>query len=340
VNGVIRPRLAALRELAARLGQVATLDEALGSVLGRYGQHLAAQSASSEGLAPEGAEPAGLDDRALVADLSRAAAVHLKLAPDAMERMLEALHLQPQIGAAALQEAGARQPASAAALGNSASDSAATPEQAPLAGMLAGVRTAGAVPASRAGSAVDPVGRGSGVPQERETVRDAPDATHAVLRQLEALNAIVPLHEVLVASPVLPFGYLVDFPPIDLGHADGKPLQSDWVALRVALWKLLAALSYQYDRRVIARFSAADATQIRWIQSARAGREAFVADVETRVSDHHAGACYLLGLNELPIVLNAPAVGEAVVRLMTAMAQVRRRAPGSLPEGFPPLFTD
>lgn len=185
-------------------------------------------------------------------------------------------------------------------------------------------------------------GRGpaSGAPPERETVRNARDATHAVLKQLEALNAIVPLHEVLVASPVLPFGYLVDFPPVDLGHADGKPLQSDWVALRVALWKLLAALSYQYDQRVIAQFSAADATQIRWIQSARAGREAFVADVEARVSDHHAGARHLLGLDELPIVLNAPAVGEAVVRLMTAMAQVRRHAPESVLEGFQPLFTD
>lgn len=74
MNEVIRPHRVALRELAARLEQVATLDEALGSVLDRYGQHLAAQSTSSEGLAPEDAKPAGLDDRALVADLSRAAA--------------------------------------------------------------------------------------------------------------------------------------------------------------------------------------------------------------------------------------------------------------------------
>lgn len=340
VNEVIRPCLAALRELAAKLGQAAALDEALGPVLDRYGQHLAARSAPSEGLAPEDAKPAGLDDRALVADLSRAAAAHLALAPDAMQRMLEVLQLQPRIGAGALREAGARRPVFVAAQGRSASDSVVIPEQAPLAGMLAGVRTAGAAPASRAGSAVDPVGPGSGVPPERETVRDAPDATRAVLRQLEALNAIVPLHEVLVASPVLPFGYLVDFPPIDLGHADGKPLQGDWIALRIALWKLLAALSCQYDQRVIAQFSAADAAQIRWIRSARAGREAFVADVEARVGDRRGGARYLLGLDELPTVLNAPAVGEAVAALMAAMVQVRRHAPESVPEGFRPLFAN
>jgi len=338
VNESIRPQVSALLALAAKLGKGAGIEAALQQVFKTHGQHLQGLAEQNDGLEAAEAHPVELNEVTLLADLASAASAQLELTESELGRMLAALAADPGISVQALQQQAtppepplkqsSTQGTDPGAPAQPSSVSTAQPvplsQQKPIPGMLASVPAAAQMPEGATQSGTGPA------------------AIHTPKRALEELNALIPLQDVLLASPLMPFGYLVDFPTGHLSEVDGVPLRDDLLHLRAALWKLLAAMSYQYDRRVMARIPDQDKQGIRWARVAASGnRDAFLDAFAKHISGTRPDDVrYLMGMNELPLVLNTPGVGVAFVRFMNATERVRKAHPDDVPEGFEPLFAD
>ena len=155
---------------------------------------------------------------------------------------------------------------------------------------------------------------------------------------LGEINADVPLSDVLCNLPLAPFGFMVDFPPQDMAHINGEPVRTDLVPLRAAVWKLLAALSYQYDRRIPGAIPPQHVTETIWTTTYTNGRQAFEHACAQKAGMPVSGNYYQMGMDELGLVLAAPKLGYSVIKLLAAMEQMRLKFPERIPAGFQPLF--
>ena len=351
VNEVTRPKVSALLDLGAKLGRGSALREQLQAVMQTHGDTLRQRAKSNEDLEQAEREPVELDDAALLADLEVAAARELDLAGrPQLEAVLSALASDPRITPDELRGVARRPVETAKPIQQSgfasSTDSNSVPftapvadsqplatsgvQQAPLPGMLAGVPTEAqpgkpkdakpASPHASASSASDPL-------QEAfEGIRDL----------LGEINTAVPLNDVLCALPLAPFGFMVDFPQRDMRHVANEPVRPDLVPLRSAVWKLLAALSYQYDR--LDRIPAQHVADTIWTTAFTQGRQAFEHACAQNAGMPISGNDFQMGMDELALVLAAPEVGYSVIKLLSAMEQMRLQFPERMPVGFEPLF--
>ena len=353
VNEVTRPKVAALLELGAKLGQGSALREQLQAVMQTYGDALRLRTKSNEDLEAAERLSVELDDAALLADLQLAAVQELGLAGrPQLEAALSAMEADPKLSRDDLRAVGQRPVAMAPPPQRPSFESETTntsepftpqadPEptaqpsaphgvqQAPLPGMLAGVpvqaqpgRVKAGTPAAQHAVAADLLS----------------EAFKGIRDLLGEINADVPLSDVLCNLPLAPFGFMVDFPPQDMAHINGEPVRSDLVPLRAAVWKLLAALSYQYDRRIPGAIPPQHVSETIWTTAFTNGRQAFEQACAQKAGMPVSGNYFQIGMDELGLVLAAPKLGYSVIKLLAAMEQMRLKFPERIPAGFQPLF--
>lgn len=371
VNEVLRPRLTQLHEVGAKLAQGKAVQQSLQGVLSTTAEALHKAIANNEDLDPEDRQPVELDDAQLVSDMEQATADVLGVDVPTMTAMLAALATDPRITSERLRAVRAEpsglaasaphfpipaatapatseghesaaiaisaelQAAPVTASGVAAADTLAPApapapelppaEQTPLPGMLAGVPASKAprMPAVQPQQPVKPI-----------------DTRQAILDTLGTLNCKeLPLHDVLVASPQAPFGFFVDFPPQDLAHVDGQPIDPNTVELRSAAWRVLAAISGQCDHR-FARVFVHDRTT-HWGQLLAQGPQAFAAACLERTGVRfHAGEFHWQ-MSDLARVLS-DSCAYSFIRLMAHMEQVRLDEQDNevLNSRYMPLFSE
>jgi ParB family protein of integrating conjugative element (PFGI_1 class) len=348
VNNMIRPKLLTLLEIGTKLNAAKSLQEQLQQVMEAHAAVLKQRTELNEDLELSERAPVELDDAGLLADLQAAAAQHLGFEPAAFAAMLEAYAAQPNLTADALRAA-ARQGAAPAPRFDQGAGGAGTPfpepgprkplgpatppsippqgQQTPLPGMLSSVP---ALPQQTLPAAL---------PQESNVNA----AISVIYQHLGEINDAVPLHDVICSLPTMPFGYFMTLPAQDVAHhAKGEAIQPRLVPLRAALWKLLAALSYQYDRRVIDRVLTTinNAHDVAWFSALREGRQAFEQACASKAGMRVTGTNYALGMGDLALVLGADGIGYSIIKLLSAMEQMRLDFPDRMPEGFEPLFPE
>jgi hypothetical protein len=154
-----------------------------------------------------------------------------------------------------------------------------------------------------------------------------------VLSLLKDINEQVPLSDVVLFAPNLPFGFMVDV-PVDISRLNGQPVQNP--ALRAAVWKLLASLSFQLDLGWLSTAAVPQDTE--WAQAIRLGSEGF-REVYGRSFRTFNGQCDeignpQMGFGELHCIFAHENVGYLVIQLLRAMEQVRlnNRARMTAPE--------
>ncbi|WCM90601.1 ParB family protein [Acidovorax sp. NCPPB 3576] len=348
VNTVVRPLVGALHQLGERLGRRVEAQQAIQETLHRHASSMAAQAAAKtlqqqQAGGEEKATPPTLDVPLLVQDLHETVATLLKLDARAVPAMISALESDAHISAETLRQVKVAPPAAAPVLAP-----VPTPHQPPLAGMLAPVPAARAPAPSAAPTG--PAARPSvpayapdlpaPVPDSSLLIAESPNADlqGLVLEHLSNLNNVVPLHDILCAVQTMPFGYLADLPEQDIAHANGQALPDAQVVLRAALWKVLAALSGQYDRRITATIT--DVNASRWTQAVARGPQGFeeacleAATVQVQSLDGQPA----IALPDLYQVLAAPDVGFSLTRLMAVMERIRLNHPERFLPGWEPLF--
>lgn len=343
VNTVIRPLMGALHQLGDRLGRRVDVQQAIQETLRGHASMMAAQAAAKsvqqqQAGSEEKVTPPTLDVPLLVQDLHETVAALLKLDARAVPAMISALESDARISAETLRQVKVAPPAAAPAL-------MPTPHQPPLAGMLAPVTTARAPAPMAAPAAKPPVPAyapdlPAPLPDSSLLMAESPNANlqGLVLEHLSNLNDVVPLHDILCHAQSMPFGYLADLPEQDIAHASGQALPEAQVVLRAALWKVLAALSGQYDRRVTATIT--DVNASRWTQAVARGPQGFeeacleAATVQVQSLDGQPA----IALPDLYQVLAAPDVGFSLTRLMAVMERIRLNHPERFLPGWEPLF--
>lgn len=346
VNTVVRPLVGALHQLADRLGRRVEVQQAIQETLRSHADSMAVQAAAMRGQQTgheEKATPPTLDVPLLVQDLNATVATLLKLDAQAIPAMISALESDARISAETLRQVKVAPPAAAP-----------MPilHQPPLAGMLA------PVPAARAPAPSSAPTRPAAQPSVPAYVPNLPapapdssllmaespnaDLQGLVLEHLSNLNDVVPLQDILCAVQTMPFGYLADLPEQDIAHVGGQALPEAQVVLRAALWKVLAALSGQYDRRITATITATitDVNASRWTQAVARGPQGFeeacleAATVQVQSLDGQPA----IALPDLYQVLATPDVGLSLTRLMAVMERIRLNHPERFLPGWEPLF--
>lgn len=344
VNESVRPTVATILDLGARLGSESTLRSRLQQVMQTYGSELAERTKENEDLEEAERQIIELDTPALLDDLRQASAEQFSVSPIALEAMLERLSADPKASPEALRSAGQSQPAAHAearapeqVMGSDPPEPTSAPivptaaQQTPLPGMLAGVTPAH-------GPSNQPRVSAPKSPTSQPPTGSISEALAGVRNILGEINDVVPLHDVLCALSSMPFGFMVDLPRESVAQASGVPIDPAKVALRAALIKLLAALTYQYDRRCMTAIPAVHVEETVWTSSWVAGRHVFESACAAKAGLPVIGNQFQIGVDELNLVLAAPDVGYSFVRLLSALEQMRLQFPERMPEGHEPLF--
>lgn len=345
VNETLRPQVAALLELAAKLGQAAGVQQALQGALQTRATELDALAARNVELDPSEQIAVQLDSASLLSDLRAAVADALGLDAARLAAMQAALVADARITAQALREI---EPAPALVPGPAVPATGPTaapgldltrvaqrdhapaalepaPTQAPLAGMLAGVATPQMPPLPTAAAAApEPVAQPSSEAGLLAAIREA----------LSRINALVPLADVLLAVDGAPFGYVVDLPRRSLDVYEDSGAVPD-PGLRRAVWRLLASLSGQCDVRLTRKLPP---DQVAWSRLHEQGLEAFEQELLQRTGTHFAGVMPAIAMDDLPTILATPQLGEAVLQLLRCMDEMRRRYPQRALQRINPLF--
>ena len=155
---------------------------------------------------------------------------------------------------------------------------------------------------------------------------------------MAAAEAELPLHDVLIATHDAPFGFIVDFPKVNLAHVDDEPVHPNTAVLRTAAWRVLAAISGQCDHRVASRLSRDESC--RWGQMVARGPQAFAAACLERTGVRFHEGAFLWEMNDLARVM-ADACGYNFIKLFAHMEQIRLDEPGTFPDPhYVPLFSE
>ncbi|WP_050714701.1 ParB family protein [Ottowia sp. oral taxon 894] len=332
VNAVIRPAVSGLMELATKFSQSAQFQARMRDVLERHRLDMVREA---ERLDPSEQAMPELDIPKLIDDLQETLASLLGVDQARVQAMVHAIASQPRLTTQQLLSVPAVEamPADAGALAGRPATTLAKapagmpvthrPEQPPLGAMLV---------------AVPPKPSTAGRKQQgtEAAASSAASLLEAIRNLLGELNAVVPLHDVLLASESLPFGYMTDL-PVDITAVDGAPVQQP--ALRAALWKVLTALSGQCDQRFSEALTPETKAGIDWCGTVEQGAEAFAMECAARVRTQTASdGMPLMGLHELSVVLSDPQVGDTIVLLLTKMEQMRLHHPQRMRDGHVPLF--
>jgi ParB family protein of integrating conjugative element (PFGI_1 class) len=201
-----------------------------------------------------------------------------------------------------------------------ASDTADSPSlQLPLGPMLA------AVPASDTSAA-------GAAGEEPVTVADPTDPRHApgtVRDILKDITAAAELGDVVYECEAMPLGYYVELPEGGIETCmDGQAAKQP--ALRKAAWHILAALSGQYDRRLVDRLP----DDARWKQLLSGGEFASQFDLQVQGAIR-AGACYLPA-EDVHRFLWHPQLGHLFLQLWSWALHWRQAEPARFP-GLQPV---
>ncbi len=363
VNELLRPMFSQLLELGTKLNQGAALRQRLNDVMVDTAEYLNKTIATNEDLDPEERLPVELDDTALVNELEQAAADALGIDVPTLTAMLAALAANPRItpgqlratlvvpvptpgwvdpAAAPAEETDQAQPSQRQAMPPAAPPITPTPAvgpvgvtqspsvqapvvQAPLPGMLASV----------------PVATPPRMPVLAEkalAVQPSDDVRDHILETLAAMNVPeMPLIDVVRVIPEAPFGFIVDFPKIDLAHVDSEPLADHLVPLRTAAWRVLAAISGQCDHRVATKLARYEGCL--WGQFFSQGPEAFAAACEARTGVRFQNGAFIWEMNDLGRVM-ADACAINFIHLFTHMEQLRLNEEDEMPMDYVPLFSE
>lgn len=189
------------------------------------------------------------------------------------------------------------------------------PTQLPLGGMLAAVV---ARPTSQ-----EAVEDSAQTALEPTDPRNAPGTINAVLMDIVVASE---LGDVVWQCDEMPLGYFVELPEAGVeARMDGLPVKNP--SLRKAAWHLLAALSGQYDRRLVGRLP----DDCRWKQLLVDG--GFASQFELQVQGHiRAGECYL-PVEDVHQFLWHPQLGHLFLQLWSWALHWR----GAEPARFPSL---
>ena len=165
-----------------------------------------------------------------------------------------------------------------------------------------------------------------------QAVDSLEEAFGQIARHLTEINKQVQLHDVVMQTPSMPFGFWLEL-PAHIGSVDGQAVPNYSVALRSALWKFLAGLTYQFDRRVQRVITDKSV----WGAAVQQGQGAF----EQRCAQSGISVqvnAYSVGTGDMAIMFSNPDVAYNLIKLLTAMEQIRATFPERIPEGFEPLF--
>ena len=322
LNEVIRPRMTLMLDLAAKLG--IRVREGLSDVITAQGVSLRQLAQANAELEPHERSEVELNASEVLRNMEVAVAQVVDVDPDQLAAMLAALSADARISAADLRSA-KHAPVVPASLPDVSPNSelrqppqvaiTRPPEaaQTPLPGMLAGVAP-------------------SAPPVLPQAVDSLEEAFGQITRHLTEINNQVQLHDVVMQTPSMPFGFWLEL-PAHIGSVDGEAVPNYSVALRSALWKFLAGLTYQFDRRVQRVITDKSV----WGAAVQQGQGAF----EQRCAQSGISVqvnAYSVGTGDMAIMFSNPDVAYNLIKLLTAMEQIRATFPERIPEGFEPLF--
>lgn len=206
-------------ELATKFSQSAQFQARMRDVLERHRLDMVREA---ERLDPSEQAMPELDIPKLIDDLQETLASLLGVDQARVQAMVHAIASQPRLTTQQLLSVPAVEamPADAGALAGRPATTLAKapagmpvthrPEQPPLGAMLV---------------AVPPKPSTAGRKQQgtEAAASSAASLLEAIRNLLGELNAVVPLHDVLLASESLPFGYMTDL-PVDITAVDGAPV--------------------------------------------------------------------------------------------------------------------
>ena len=354
VNEAIRPTLAAVTDMALRLGRAHDAEQAMQGVLHQYAARLSSTAPAETVVAEDGHENGldggGVDAQELVREITAAVAHALEMSAEKLAAMVRAVETNPRIAMDTLLLVDAALAAPQPDSADAPSKPGGQGDQLQLGRMLSAVRTPAQPAPAKAplGAATPQAGAMPPLPPTRPGTAQADASGHAeassftedlqpLFSTLGDIQNLVDLSDVIftVDQPNLMFGMYLDLPKGGIASVDGIPLPEDMLPYRTALWKLLVSLTGQLDRRCsVALPLEPDGEPNLWRQLFDQGEAAF----------HHT-ANELLGepfesveLSSLTILFSHPELGYLVTRLLSQMEQIRVQHPERQLEGFVPLF--
>lgn len=337
VNEIIRPAYSELESLAQKLGKAVQTRQAFLQALQQHGE-LLDEAAKKRQDDPE--EPiVALDAQALVGELRLALAQTLEVSEAQLTAMLVALAANARISAQELQALQpAKEQAQASSTGVLPEPVIVTPDPATAAAAAVAVAPKPPQPSAPPKWPEQPRLQGLllSVPAEPAPQAEAetPPVTQSLLDSirslLEQLNGVVPLHDVLLQLPGMPFGYMTDLPQ-DVATVDGAPVEKP--RLRAAVWKLLTALSGQLDTRLRDRLPIAS-QGVSWSREVAQDAAAFMQACQACGVPTDESAMPLMSLAEVAMVFADPDLGGLMVQLLDKLEQLRTHEPGLAPDGF------
>ena len=347
VNETLRPAYSALQTLGKTFDKDADVQTALEDVLAEHGKRLEEEAAK---------QAVELDVQALIASWHAAVGKVLDTSAEHVQVMLAAQKEDAGISADALRNVSATPPLidDVGDGGEARSDNmrvvslprrtVPTPSFKPTTrdadDDMMSINDEGA-PAPRTRREAQPNLQGlitpiPAMPQEEQPPMDyeAQNLLAGIKDTLRIINTVVPLHDVLCESDVLPFGFFIDL-PATADWSKAGDIEIEQPLLRAALWRFIAAISGQLDKRVTLP-SAADGF-------------AFSSDL---VKDEGAfrAACENAGLpvgeDGLPVmsvsdtsqIFADPYLTVHVIKLTDTIEKLRAIEPGRAPNGFVGLF--
>ena len=349
VNETLRPAYSALQTLGKTFDKDVDVQAALEAVLKEHGQRLEANPPAAQQGAVE------LDVQALIADWHAAAGKVLDTSAEHVQAMLAAQKEDVDISAEALRNVSATRALPLEDDNEPRSGGGATLVSLPRRTVPTSFKSTTrdndddmvplndeGTPAPRTPREAQPNLQGlitpiPSTPQEQE--QPPMDVMQQSLLTeikecLRQINMVVPVHDVMCESDAMPFGFIVDFPATSDWSAAGD-VQAPNPALRAALWRFLAAISGQLDKRVplpeeggvFCRALAQDEVAFR---------------EQCEKSGLHTGddSLPLMSVADISLVFSDPYLSERVIKLVDTIERLRAIDPGRAPDGFVGLFSN
>ncbi|MBR5950877.1 MAG: ParB N-terminal domain-containing protein [Actinomycetaceae bacterium] len=153
---------------------------------------------------------------------------------------------------------------------------------------------------------------------------------------LRQINFTVPVQDVLCESDAMPFRFIVDFPATS-DWATAGDVQAPQPRLRAALWRVLAAISAQLDKRVLP--SLPDEEGIAFSGTIAKNEEAFRAKCEASGMQVGDDGLPLMSVADVALVFTDPYLTEHVIKLLDTIEKLRASDPDRAPNSFVGLFS-
>lgn len=330
VNETLRPNISLLLDVGEKLGRAKEVSEAIQASLKKLGAELNTLQARNHERDPSEHQEVRIDPKELMDDLHYAAAETLDLSIAQLLSMQKALAANPRLSGQTLRERAVAEPDNTAASNGKKvpdANTAKPTEQAPMPGMLAQVPTA-----------AEP----SQSPQaELETVFDDGQAlsegamVQAVLDAVSDIGRLLAFADVLMAADGFPGGYFVELPVKSLSFFADNDEPFDEPALRYSVWKFLAAMSGQFDRRLTDRIPEKNSL---WMEFYKKGKKAFEQKLLESTRTTMSGGEPAITMSELNFVLTQQNIAPFMIAFLKAFNRLRELYPERFYGSTQPLF--